>query len=66
MKPYLITTGSLFTLLTVIHIWRMTVERHLATDPWYIAITLASATLGFWAWRLLRLALRSSQGGAAA
>jgi hypothetical protein len=59
MKSYLITTGSLFTLLTVMHVWRMSVERHLATDPWYILITVAAAGLGLWAWRLLRLTARA-------
>jgi hypothetical protein len=60
VKAYLITTGSLFGLLTVAHIWRAFEEgRHLATDPWYILITIAAAALSFWAWRLLRLAARS-------
>ena len=59
MKAYLITTGSLFALLAVVHVWRMTVEGHLARDPWYILITLGAAGLGVWAWRLVGLAARS-------
>jgi hypothetical protein len=53
MKTYVITTGAVFGLLTLIHIWRAIDERHLATEPWYILITAASAVLGLWALRLL-------------
>ena len=53
MKAYVITTGAVFGLLTLVHIWRVTEERHLATEPWYVLITLASAALSFWAGRLL-------------
>ena len=56
MKTYVITTGALFGLLTLAHIWRAIDERHLATDPWYILITVASAALCVWAWLLLRRA----------
>jgi hypothetical protein len=54
MKAYLITTGTVFGLITLAHIWRVFVEgRHLATDPVFILLTIAAATLCFWAWRLL-------------
>ena len=53
MKAYVITTGAVFGLLTVLHIWRATVERNLASEPWFILITLASAGLCLWALRLL-------------
>jgi hypothetical protein len=56
MKAYVMTTGALFGLLTLAHIWRATEERHLATDPWYILITVASAVLCVWAGLLLRRA----------
>jgi hypothetical protein len=59
MKAYVMTTGALFGLLTVAHIWRIIEEGHLAKDPWYLLITVAAAALCFWAWRLLRLAARS-------
>jgi hypothetical protein len=64
MKACLITTGVLFGLLTLVHIWRLFAESphlfaespHLA-DPWFILIiTLVAAGLGLWAWRLLRRA----------
>jgi hypothetical protein len=54
MKTYVMITGALFGLLTVVHIWRAIAEEpHLATDPWYVLITLASAALCIWALRLL-------------
>ncbi len=60
MKAYLITTGSLFGLLTVAHIWRLIEEgRQLLANPWWTLITLAAAVLAVWAWRLLRVAARS-------
>lgn len=60
MKAYIMTTGLLFGLLTLVHIWRAVEEGpQLATDPWYILITVAAASLGLWAWRLLRLSTRS-------
>ncbi len=60
MKAYLITTGSLFGVLTVLHVWRIIEEGpQLARNPWWILITIAAAALAVWAWRLLRLAARS-------
>jgi hypothetical protein len=56
MKAYVVTTGVLFGLLTVVHLWRIVEEwPHLATDPFYLLVTAAAAALGVWAWRLLRL-----------
>lgn len=55
MKAYLVTTGSLFLLITAAHVWRMIAEaRSLATDPWYLGLTLLALGLGVWAFRLLR------------
>jgi hypothetical protein len=60
MKAYVMTTGILFGLLTMAHVWRVVEEgRHLAADTWYVLITLATAALCFWAWRLLRLSTRA-------
>jgi hypothetical protein len=54
MRIYVITTGLIFALLTVLHVWRMFVESGLLTrEPWYVLITLASALLSIWAWRLI-------------
>jgi hypothetical protein len=60
MKAYVMTTGVVFGLLTLAHVWRAVVEgRHVATDPFFILITTAAAALSLWAWRLLRLSTRS-------
>ena len=60
MKAYVMTTGVVFGLITLAHIWRVIEEgMHLAETPWYILITLATAALSFWAFRLLWRAPRS-------
>ena len=60
MKAYVLTTGAVFGLLVLVHVWRIIEEwPHLATDPWYILITLAAAAFCLWAWRVLRLMPRS-------
>ena len=59
MKTYLATTGTLFGLLTVAHLWRMLVaEPDMARDPWYLLITAISAVFCGWAVRLLRASPR--------
>jgi hypothetical protein len=56
MRTYVMTTGTVFGLLTAAHVWRGIAEGpHLATDPFFVLITVAAAALCFWAWRLLRL-----------
>jgi len=60
MKAYIMTTGVLFGLLVVAHIWRAIAEGPaLAKDPFYIGITIAAAAFCLWALRLLRLMSRS-------
>ena len=60
MKAYVMTTGAVFGLITLAHLLRIVAEGpRLATDPWYVLITLAAGALCFWAWRLLRLTTRS-------
>jgi hypothetical protein len=55
MRTYVVTTGLVFGLLTLVHVWRVLEEGpHLARDPSYMLITLAAAALALWAWRLLR------------
>ncbi len=55
MKTYVLMTGILFGAITLAHVWRAIVEGPaLATNPWYILITVAAAALSLWAWRLLR------------
>jgi hypothetical protein len=54
LRAYVMSTGAVFGLLSLAHLWRIIAERHLATDPWFILITVAAGALGVWAWRLLR------------
>ena len=55
VKIYVTTTGVIFALLVVAHVWRAVEEgRRVATDPWFILTTVISAALSAWAWRVLR------------
>ena len=60
MKAYLITTGAVFGLLTLAHIWRVIEEGpHLMTQVPWVLITVAAAALCLWAFRLLWTSSRS-------
>jgi hypothetical protein len=60
MRAYVITTGVLFGLVTAAHLWRAFEEGpRLATDPWFVLLTLGAAVLSLWAWRLVRLSTRA-------
>ena len=55
MKAYVITTGIVFALITLMHILRAFAEGpRMAKDPVFILLTLLAAGLAVWAWRLLR------------
>jgi hypothetical protein len=59
MRTYVITTGTIFGLLALAHVLRILTEsRALATDPWYMLITVLTAVLCVWAWRVLRVSPR--------
>ena len=61
MKAYVVTTGAIFGLITLAHIWRVIAEEpRMATEPFFVLLTVVAAALSFWAWRLLRLSSRSS------
>jgi hypothetical protein len=54
VKAYVITTGIVFGLITVAHIWRGIVEGpRLAAEPWFVLLTVFVAGLCFWSVRLL-------------
>jgi hypothetical protein len=56
MKVYVMTTGTVFGLITVVHVLRIIAEGpQLMTDPWFVLLTVATAALCLWAARLLRL-----------
>jgi len=60
MKAYLVTTGTVFGLIVVAHVWRVFVEgAHLARQPPFVLVTLAAAALSLWAWGLLGRSTRS-------
>jgi hypothetical protein len=55
MKSYVLTTGTLFGLLAVIHILRLIAEGpHVATDPFFVIATLAAVAMCVWAVYLLQ------------
>ena len=55
MRAYVITTGIVFALLIVAHIWRVIEEgSQLMKQPPFILTTLAAAALFVWAMSLLR------------
>lgn len=60
MKAYVITTGIIFGLLALLHLWRVAEEGvHLGRSPSFVLITLAAAALCVWAWRLIKASSRS-------
>jgi hypothetical protein len=53
MRAYVITTGAIFGLIILAHVWRVIEEGpRLATDPTFVFTTLVSVALSLWAWRL--------------
>ena len=52
MKAYVMVTGAVFGLVTLAHVWRLFVEGRLLANPWFVAITVISASLSAWAGRL--------------
>lgn len=61
MRTYLLTTGIVFALLAVVHVWRALVEGGSpASDPWFVIVTVIAVALSFWAFRLYSRSARSS------
>ena len=55
MKPYVVTTGTIFATVVVAHAWRVIEEgSRLMKSPAFVFITLGSAALAVWAWRVGR------------
>lgn len=55
MRAYVVTTGALFGLIALAHILRIVSESGaLASDPWFVLLTILSASLCIWAWRVFR------------
>jgi hypothetical protein len=61
MRAYLLTTGIVFALLALVHVWRFIEERDtLGKDPHFLIITVLAAAFSFWAFRLYSKAARPS------
>ncbi len=56
MRAYVMVTGAVFALVTLVHIWRMVEEPNMAREPWFLALTILTATLALAAWRVSRRA----------
>jgi uncharacterized membrane protein YhhN len=57
VKAYVVTTGTVFGLLALVHVWRAVEERGTPVkNPWFVLITLVAAALSLWAFRLARSA----------
>ena len=55
MRAYLISTGAIFALVALAHVWRVIAESpELATDPWFVLLTILAVAMSAWAFRLLR------------
>jgi hypothetical protein len=60
MRAYVMTTGVLFGLIAIAHVWRVVEEgAGLAADPFFVLLTVAAAALCLWAWRLIRRSTRA-------
>jgi hypothetical protein len=55
MKAYLIVTGTLFGLVSLLHIWRIIAEWHgFRTELWaWAGGSVLTGILSIWAWQLL-------------
>ncbi len=55
MKTYVLTTGTIFALVALLHVWRIIAEgTHLLANVWWVGITVGAVALAVWAWRLVR------------
>jgi hypothetical protein len=64
MKAYVITTGTIFGLLTLAHLARMVLETgRFAREPEYWLITSIAAALCVWAARVYSQMRRTSPSG---
>ena len=55
VKAYAMTTGCVFGLMVIAHVWRAVADGPgLIKDPGFIALTAAAAALAVGAWRVVR------------
>lgn len=61
MRAYIMTTGVIFGLITLAHLWRIVEEgSRLFSEPFYLFLTVLAAGLCVWAGVLLRRPAGSS------
>jgi hypothetical protein len=52
-RGYVVTSGVIFALITIAHIARVAAEgARLAAEPFFVLLTLGTAALAVWAWRV--------------
>jgi hypothetical protein len=61
MRTYVIVTGIVFALLTLLHLGIIASKPELASDPALLVSTAISAGLAVWSWRVIRRARASGQ-----
>ena len=55
MKSYVIISGSVFGLITLLHIMRVFAEGlRPVKEPLFMLFSIAAAALSLWAWRVLK------------
>ena len=51
MKAYITTSGIVFALVALAHVWRVSVEGiHVLNSFWFVFSTLLAIGLSAWAW----------------
>ena len=54
MKAYIITSGAIFALITVLHIARLVTEpMNILREPIFVVLTVLGAVLSIWAFAIL-------------
>jgi len=59
VKTYVALTGTVFGLITLAHVLRVIQEGPGVLNVWWLLLTVTTAALSVWAFRLVRLSGRS-------
>ena len=54
MRAYVLTSGSIFGVIVLAHLWRIVLEPHVLREPIWVLLTLTAAGLTGWAFRVAR------------
>ncbi len=52
MRAFLMTTGTVLSMVVLAHVWRLVEEGPRVLTPWWIGATVVAAGLSVWAWVL--------------